>query len=119
MPATWSFEDAGDMEDYLSLLWSIGAPRKRSTWWMGSRPRTCRLGLAAVQVAKAKGATVIATAGTRKIAQDFGADSAGYMRLVGMNWGQYPKTVAAVWRGIFDLTVQGKFREQPSKMRAL
>ncbi|OXV08673.1 hypothetical protein Egran_03564 [Elaphomyces granulatus] len=39
--------------------------------------------------------------------------------LVGMNWGQYPKTVAAVWRGIFDLTVQGKFREQPSKMRAL
>ena len=30
--------------------------------------------------------------------------------LVDMNWVQYPKTVAAVWRGIFDLTVQGKFR---------
>jgi NADPH:quinone reductase len=39
------------------------------------------VGLAAVQVAKAKGATVIAAAGTprkRKIAQDFGADYATY-----------------------------------------
>jgi NADPH2:quinone reductase len=34
--------------------------------------------------------------------------------LVGMHWGQYPKsepeTVLATWRGIFDLTDQGKFR---------
>lgn len=147
------------------------------------------VGLAAVQIAKAKGATVIATAGTarkRQVARDFGADyvvdyrdknwpeevkrlckqhrkgtngaagvdivydpvgmieqslkcvawnarlliigfAAGKIEkvalnrvllknvsLVGLHWGQYANfekdTVPVVWKGIFDLIAEGKFR---------
>lgn len=146
------------------------------------------VGLAAVQIAKAKGATVIATAGTqrkRQIATEFGADhvidygnknwpeevkklcaqhrtgngkmgvdivydpvgmidaslkcvawdarllvigfAAGNIEkvalnrvllknvsIVGLHWGQYAKfetqTVDMVWKGIFDLVAQGKYK---------
>lgn len=190
IPTTWSFEDAAGL--FITAPTAYGALVHRANVqpgeWVLIHAAAGGVGLAAVQVAKAKGAIVIATAGTprkRKIAQDFGADYAidyrdpswpdavrtlcaahrvGFDRLgvdivydpvgmiekslkcvtynarllvigfaagiiekvalnrvllknaslVGMNWGQYPKsepeTVLAMWRGIFDLTDQGKFR---------
>lgn len=57
------------------------------------------VGLAAVQIAKAKGATVIATAGTerkRQVARDFGADHVIDYR--GKNWPEEVKRLCATHR---------------------
>ncbi|KAJ5580150.1 uncharacterized protein N7459_006135 [Penicillium hispanicum] len=190
VPAGWSFEDAAGLfvtapTSYGGLVHRAGVKERD---WVLVHAAAGGVGLAAVQVAKAKGATVIATAGTqrkREIASDFGADyvvdytnknwpeevkklcathrtgngkagvdivydpvgmieaslkcvawnarllvigfAAGRIEkvalnrvllknvsLVGLHWGQYAhfeiETVDAVWKGIFDLVAQGKFR---------
>lgn len=190
MPSGWSFEDAAGLfvtapTSYGGLVHRAGV---KAGDWVLVHAAAGGVGLAAVQVAKAKGATVIATAGTkrkREIAQEFGADyvidygnknwseevkklcathrtgngkagvdivydpvgmidaslkcvawnarllvigfAAGKIEkvalnrvllknvsIVGLHWGQYARfeteTVGTVWRGIFDLVAQGKFR---------
>lgn len=190
VPNGWSFEDAAGLfvtapTSYGGLVHRAGV--KQGDWVL-VHAAAGGVGLAAVQIAKAHGATVIATAGTarkREIARDFGADyvidysdknwpevvkklcaekrtgngkggvdivydpvgmietslkcvawnarllvigfAAGKIEkvalnrvllknvsIVGLHWGQYAKfeteTVASVWKGIFDLVAQGKFR---------
>lgn len=190
VPKGWSFEDAAGL--FVTAPTSYGGLVHRAHVkngdWVLVHAAAGGVGLAAVQVAKAKGATVIATAGTerkRQIAREFGADfvidyreknwteevkrlcalhrtgngkagvdivydpvgmieaslkcvawnarllvigfAAGKIEkvamnrvllknvsLVGLHWGQYARfeseTVRDVWRGIFDLVAQGKFR---------
>ncbi|KAJ5806927.1 hypothetical protein N7474_010519 [Penicillium riverlandense] len=190
VPNGWSFEDAAGLfvtapTSYGGLVHRAGV---KAGDWVLVHAAAGGVGLAAVQVAKAKGATVIATAGTqrkREIAQEFGADyvidyrekswpeevkklcaahrtgngkagvdivydpvgmidaslkcvawnarllvigfAAGNIEkvalnrvllknvsLVGLHWGQYARfeteTVGTVWKGIFDLVAQGKFK---------
>ena len=190
VPNGWSFEDAAGLfvtapTSYGGLVHRAGV--KQGDWVL-VHAAAGGVGLAAVQIAKAHGATVIATVGTarkREIARDFGADyvidysdknwpevvkklcaekrtgngkggvdivydpvgmietslkcvawnarllvigfAAGKIEkvalnrvllknvsIVGLHWGQYAKfeteTVASVWKGIFDLVAQGKFR---------
>lgn len=190
IPDGWSFEDAAGL--FVTAPTSYGGLVHRANVqrgdWVLVHAAAGGVGLAAVQIAKAKGATVIATAGTerkRRIARDFGADyvidyrdrswpeqvkklcaenrsgngragvdivydpvgmiepslkcvawnarllvigfAAGTIEkvalnrvllknvsLVGLHWGQYanfePETVDVVWRGIFELVAQGKYR---------
>ncbi|EPS30887.1 hypothetical protein PDE_05840 [Penicillium oxalicum 114-2] len=191
IPEGWSFEDAAGL--FVTAPTSYGGLVQRAGVkpgdWVLVHAAAGGVGLAAVQIAKAKGATVIATAGTprkREIAKEFGADyvidytdakkwpeevkalcaqhrqgngkagvdivydpvgmieaslkcvawnarllvigfAAGKIEkvalnrvllknvsLVGLHWGQYAKfeteTVGEVWKGIFDLVAQGKFR---------
>lgn len=190
VPEGWSFEDAAGL--FVTAPTSYGGLVQRAGVkagdWVLVHAAAGGVGLAAVQIAKAMGATVIATAGTerkREIAKDFGADyvidytdkawpeivkgickekregngaagvdivydpvgmieaslkcvawnarllvigfAAGKIEkvalnrvllknvsIVGLHWGQYAKfeteTVGVVWRGIFDLVRQGKFR---------
>ncbi|KAL4897409.1 alcohol dehydrogenase [Aspergillus ambiguus] len=185
IPAGWSFEDAAGL--FVTAPTSYGGLVHRAGVqpgdWVLVHAAAGGVGLAAVQIAKAKGATVIATASTerkRQVARDFGADyvidyrdkawpeevkrlcgpqrggvdivydpvgmidaslkcvawnarllvigfAAGNIEkvalnrvllknvsIVGLHWGQYARfeteTVGAVWRGIFDLVAQGKFR---------
>lgn len=190
VPEGWSFEDAAGL--FVTAPTSYGGLVHRANVqqgdWVLVHAAAGGVGLAAVQIAKARGATVIATAGTerkRQIAKDFGADYAVDYRdknwpevvkklceehrtgngkagvdivydpvgmidqslkcvawnarlliigfaagkiekvalnrvllknvsLVGLHWGQYAhfekETVGTVWRGIFDLISQGKFR---------
>ncbi|KAH8692426.1 alcohol dehydrogenase [Talaromyces proteolyticus] len=190
VPAGWSFEDAAGL--FVTAPTSYGGLVTRANVqpgdWVLVHAAAGGVGLAAVQIAKAKGATVIATAGTarkRQIAQEFGADYAidyrdknwpeevkkicqaqrtgngkagvdivydpvgmieqslkcvawnarllviGFaagkiekvalnrvllknVSLVGLHWGQYAnfekETVGVVWKGIFDLIAQGKFK---------
>ncbi|KAJ5175523.1 uncharacterized protein N7482_001400 [Penicillium canariense] len=190
VPKGWSFEDAAGL--FVTAPTSYGGLVQRAGVkagdWVLVHAAAGGVGLAAVQIAKAKGATVIATAGTprkREIAAEFGADyvvdytdkawpeqvkklcathrtgngkagvdivydpvgmieaslkcvawnarllvigfAAGKIEkvalnrvllknvsLVGLHWGQYAKfeteTVGEVWRGIFELVAQGKFR---------
>ncbi|KAJ5109777.1 hypothetical protein N7532_002422 [Penicillium argentinense] len=190
VPNGWSFEDAAGLfvtapTSYGGLVQRAGV---KSGDWVLVHAAAGGVGLAAVQVAKAMGATVIATAGTqrkRDIAREFGADfvidyrdskwpelvkklckenrkgngtagvdivydpvgmidaslkcvawnarllvigfAAGKIEkvalnrvllknvsIVGLHWGQYARfetpTVGEVWKGIFDLVAQGKFR---------
>ncbi|KAJ5225109.1 hypothetical protein N7468_006334 [Penicillium chermesinum] len=190
IPNGWSFEDAAGL--FVTAPTSYGALVHRAGVkagdWVLVHAAAGGVGLAAVQIAKAKGATVIATAGTprkREVAKEFGADyvidytdkawpeevkklcgahrkgngkagvdivydpvgmiepslkcvawnarllvigfAAGKIEkvalnrvllknvsLVGVHWGQYARfeteTVGTVWKGIFDLVAQGKFR---------
>ena len=190
VPPGWSFEDAAGL--FVTAPTSYGGLVVRANVqpgeWVLVHAAAGGVGLAAVQIAKAKGATVVATAGTekkRQIAQQFGADyvidyrkpqwpdevkklcathrkgngrggvdivydpvgmieqslkcstwnarllvigfAAGSIEkvalnrvllknvsIVGLFWGQYakyePATVVAVWKGLFDLVTQGKFR---------
>jgi NADPH2:quinone reductase len=190
VPSGWSFEDAAGL--FVTAPTSYGGLVTRANVqpgeWVLVHAAAGGVGLAAVQIAKAKGATVIATAGTerkRTIAREFGADyvidyrndkwpdevkrickekrtgngragvdivydpvgmidqslkcvawnarllvigfAAGKIEkvalnrvllknvsLVGLHWGQYAnfetKTVGVVWKGIFDLIAQGKFK---------
>ncbi|KAJ5979965.1 hypothetical protein N7481_007263 [Penicillium waksmanii] len=190
VPSGWSFEDAAGLfvtapTSYGGLVHRAGV---KEGDWVLVHAAAGGVGLSAVQIAKAKGATVIATAGTarkREIAKEFGADyvvdytdkawpeivkklckenrsgngaagvdivydpvgmiepslkcvawnarllvigfAAGSIEkvalnrvllknvsIVGLHWGQYAKfetgTVGDVWKGIFDLVAQGKFR---------
>ena len=190
VPPGWSFEDAAGL--FVTAPTSYGGLVHRANVqpgdWVLVHAAAGGVGLSAVQIAKGKGATVIATAGTerkRQIAQEFGADhvidyrnknwpeevkklcaqnrtgngkagvdivydpvgmidaslkcvawnarllvigfAAGKIEkvalnrvllknvsLVGVHWGQYarfePGTVGTVWKGIFDLVAQGKFK---------
>lgn len=79
VPSGWSFDDAAGLfvtapTSYGGLVHRAGV---KAGDWVLVHAAAGGVGLAAVQVAKAKGATVIATAGTkrkREIAQEFGAD---------------------------------------------
>ncbi|KAJ5233447.1 uncharacterized protein N7469_005213 [Penicillium citrinum] len=190
VPSGWSFEDAAGL--FVTAPTSYGGlvhrANVKSGDWVLVHAAAGGVGLAAVQIAKAMGAVVIATAGTerkREIAKEFGADyvvdysdkawpeivkklcaekrvgngkagvdivydpvgmieaslkcvawnarllvigfAAGKIEkvalnrvllknvsIVGLHWGQYAKfeteTVGSVWKGIFDLVAQGKFR---------
>ncbi|PYI04480.1 alcohol dehydrogenase [Aspergillus sclerotiicarbonarius CBS 121057] len=190
VPAGWSFEDAAGL--FVTAPTSYGGLVHRANVqpgdWILVHAAAGGVGLAAVQIAKAKGATVIATAGTerkRQVARQFGADhvidyrdktwpeevkrlcaqyrtgngkagvdivydpvgmietslkcvawnarllvigfAAGKIEkvalnrvllknvsLVGLHWGQYARfekeTDQAVWKGIFDIVAQGKFK---------
>ncbi|KMQ43006.1 alcohol dehydrogenase [Trichophyton rubrum] len=79
IPQGWSFEDAAGL--FVTAPTSYGGLVYRANVqkgdWVLVHAAAGGVGLAAVQVAKAKGATVIATAGTerkRQIARGFGAD---------------------------------------------
>ncbi|EGE00018.1 alcohol dehydrogenase [Trichophyton tonsurans CBS 112818] len=81
LPQGWSFEDAAGI--FVAAPTSYGGLVHRAKVqkgdWVLVHAAAGGVGLAAVQVAKAKGATVIATAGTerkRQIARGFGADYA-------------------------------------------
>lgn len=192
VPRGWSFEDAAGL--FVTAPTSYGGLVTRANIqpgeWVLVHAAAGGVGLAAVQIAKAKGATVIATVGSERkvaIAKEFGADyvinyrtgtthwtdevkrlckthrtgngragvdivydpvglidqslkcvawnarllvigfAAGTIEkvalnrvllknvsLVGLHWGQYvnfeKETVPLVWKGIFDLIEQGKFR---------
>jgi NADPH2:quinone reductase len=190
VPEMWSFEDAAGL--FVTAPTSYGGLVQRANVqageWVLIHAAAGGVGLAAVQIAKARGATVIATAGTerkREVARAFGADhvidyrdkawpeqvkglcakhrsgngkagvdvvydpvgmidaslkcvawnarllvigfAAGSIEkvalnrvllknvsIVGLHWGQYAKfetqTVGLVWKGIFDLIAQGKFK---------
>ncbi|KAF8457290.1 alcohol dehydrogenase [Terfezia claveryi] len=186
VPNGWSFEDAAGM--YITAPTSYAALVTRAKIlpgeWVLVHAAAGGVGLSAVQVAKAKGAIVIATAGSpqkMKVAKAFGADHAvDYMdkewqgkvleilkankrtgvdvvfdpvgmvnpslkvvawnarilvvgfaggvieevkvnrvllknvSVMGIHWGMYarfePRTVKDVWRGLFELIDQGKFR---------
>ncbi|PYH42181.1 NADPH:quinone oxidoreductase family protein [Aspergillus saccharolyticus JOP 1030-1] len=79
IPAGWTFEDAAGL--FVTAPTSYGALVHRANVqageWVLVHAAAGGVGLAAVQIAKAKGAMVIATAGTqrkRQIARQFGAD---------------------------------------------
>lgn len=79
VPDGWSFEDAAGL--FVTAPTSYGGlvhrANVKSGDWVLVHAAAGGVGLAAVQIAKAMGATVIATAGTerkRQIAQSFGAD---------------------------------------------
>ncbi|KAL4875514.1 hypothetical protein BJY04DRAFT_201925 [Aspergillus karnatakaensis] len=190
VPAGWSFEDAAGL--FVTAPTSYGGLVTRANVqageWVLVHAAAGGVGLAAVQIAKARGATVIATAGTerkRQVARAFGADyvvdyrdkswpdkvkglcaehrkgngkagvdvvydpvgmidaslkcvawnarllvigfAAGSIEkvalnrvllknvsIVGLHWGQFAKfeaeAVGVVWKGIFDLIAQGKFK---------
>ncbi|OKL58369.1 hypothetical protein UA08_06229 [Talaromyces atroroseus] len=205
VPRKWSFEDAAGL--FVTAPTSYGGLVTRANVqpgeWVLVHAAAGGVGLAAVQIAKAKGATVIATAGSERkmqVAREFGADyvinyrggsknsdakngdkgdggdwteqvkqlckthrtgngkagvdivydpvglieqslkcvawnarllvigfAAGKIEkvalnrvllknvsIVGLHWGQYAnferETVDTVWRGIFELIEQGKFR---------
>ncbi|KIN07746.1 hypothetical protein OIDMADRAFT_151552 [Oidiodendron maius Zn] len=79
VPQGWSFEDAAGL--FVTAPTSYGGLVQRANIqsgdWVLVHAAAGGVGLAAVQIAKAKGATVIATAGTerkRQIAKEFGAD---------------------------------------------
>jgi NADPH2:quinone reductase len=79
VPRGWSFEDAAGL--FVTAPTSYGGLVHRAQVqpgeWVLVHAAAGGVGLAAVQIAKAKGATVIATAGTerkRQVARDFGAD---------------------------------------------
>lgn len=79
IPSGWSLEDAAGL--FITAPTSYGGIVHRAQVqpgeWVLVHAAAGGVGLAAVQIAKAKGATVIATAGTerkRQIARDFGAD---------------------------------------------
>lgn len=79
VPAGWSFEDAAGL--FVTAPTSYGGLVTRANVqpgdWVLVHAAAGGVGLAAVQIAKAKGATVIATAGTERkmqIAREFGAD---------------------------------------------
>ncbi|MCJ1272920.1 hypothetical protein MMC21_000709 [Puttea exsequens] len=184
VPQGWSFKDAAGLmvtapTSYAALVIRAGVKKGE---WVLVHAAAGGVGLAAVQVAKAFGATVIATAGSKRkleVAKAFGADHAvdyntkgweeevkkltprgkgvdvvydpvgmvnaslkctawngrivivGFARgeiekvamnrvllknvsLVGLHWGMYareePKKVDEVWRELFRLMEQGKFR---------
>lgn len=192
VPRGWSFADAAGL--FVTAPTSYGALVTRANVqageWVLVHAAAGGVGLAAVQIAKALGATVIAAVGSEakgKVAQRFGADyvidyradkknwpeqvkklckanrkgngkagvdvvydpvgmieqslkcvawnarllvigfAAGTIEkvavnrvllknvsIVGIHWGQYatfePETVSVVWKGIFDLIDQGKFK---------
>lgn len=192
VPRGWSFADAAGL--FVTAPTSYGALVTRAHVqageWVLVHAAAGGVGLAAVQIAKALGATVIAAVGSEakgKVAQRFGADyvidyradqknwpeqvkklckanrkgngragvdvvydpvgmieqslkcvawnarllvigfAAGTIEkvavnrvllknvsIVGIHWGQYatfePETVSVVWKGIFDLIDQGKFK---------
>ncbi|KAL4784493.1 hypothetical protein BJX76DRAFT_327097 [Aspergillus varians] len=190
VPTGWSFEDAAGL--FVTAPTSYGGLVHRANVqpgeWVLVHAAAGGVGLAAVQIAKARGAMVIATAGTerkREVARAFGADyvidyqdkawpeqvkglctkhrsgngkagvdvvydpvgmidaslkcvawnarllvigfAAGNIEkvalnrvllknvsIVGLHWGQYARfegeTVGVVWKGIFDLIAQGKFK---------
>lgn len=190
VPEGWSFEDAAGL--FVTAPTSYGGLVHRANVqqgdWVLVHAAAGGVGLAAVQIAKARGAVVIATAGTerkREVAKSFGADyvidyrdskwpeavkklcaqhrtgngkagvdivydpvgmidqslkcvawnarllvigfAAGSIEkvalnrvllknvsLVGLHWGQYAnfekETVPVVWKGIFDLIKEGKFK---------
>ncbi|KAF3901710.1 Zeta-crystallin [Dactylellina cionopaga] len=183
VPDSWSFEDAAGL--YVTVPTSYAALTVRANVkegeWVLVHAGAGGVGLAAIQVAKALGARVIATAGTDKklkICKSFGADHGiiyndkswtqevmkltggrgvdvvydpvglvdlsmkcinwngrilviGFaggaiekvalnrvllknISLVGIHWGAYkkfePDQIDAVWRGIFNLIEQGKFK---------
>ncbi|KAL9117964.1 MAG: hypothetical protein Q9187_005490, partial [Circinaria calcarea] len=184
VPKGWGFMDAAGLmvtapTSYAALVTRAGV--KRGDWVL-VHAAAGGVGLAAVQVAKAFGATVVATAGSARkleVAKNYGADfgidynqkgweeevkkltprgkgvdivfdpvgmvekslkctawngrvliigfAAGNIEkvamnrvllknvsLVGLHWGVYakeePKTVETVWRGLFGLMDEGKFR---------
>ncbi|EYE94153.1 NADPH:quinone oxidoreductase family protein [Aspergillus ruber CBS 135680] len=79
VPEGWSFEDAAGL--FVTAPTSYGGLVHRANVqagdWVLVHAAAGGVGLAAVQIAKGKGATVIATAGTerkRQIAKDFGAN---------------------------------------------
>lgn len=79
VPNGWSFEDAAGL--FVTAPTSYGGLVHRANVqpgdWVLVHAAAGGVGLAAVQIAKGKGATVIATAGTerkRQIAREFGAD---------------------------------------------
>ncbi|KAL1958869.1 hypothetical protein VTO42DRAFT_3706 [Malbranchea cinnamomea] len=79
VPEGWSFEDAAGL--FVTAPTSYGGlvhrANVKSGDWVLVHAAAGGVGLAAVQIAKAKGATVIAAASTerkRQIARDFGAD---------------------------------------------
>ncbi|KAL3472423.1 hypothetical protein BJX99DRAFT_235515 [Aspergillus californicus] len=190
VPSGWSFEDAAGL--FVTAPTSYGGlvhrANLKSGEWVLVHAAAGGVGLAAVQIAKARGATVIATAGTerkREVARAFGADyvidysnkawpetvkglcakhrsgngkagvdivydpvgmidaslkcvawnarllvigfAAGSIEkvalnrvllknvsIVGLHWGQYARfekeAVDLVWKGIFDLIAQRKFK---------
>ena len=190
IPSSWSFRDAAGL--YVTAPTAYGALVTRANTqageWVLVHAGAGGVGLSAVQVAKALGATVIATASTdrkRQICKEFGADyvvdykdpkwneqvvklckekrqgngkqgvdvvfdpvgmiepsmkciawngrllvigfASGKIEklalnrvllknvsVMGLHWGEYakkePGTVPAVWKGIFQLVEQGKFK---------
>ncbi|KAK6539569.1 hypothetical protein TWF694_009779 [Orbilia ellipsospora] len=183
IPDTWSFEDAAGL--YVTVPTSYAALTIRANVkegeWVLVHAGAGGVGLAAIQIAKALGAKVIATAGTEdklKTCKSFGADYGvlyndkswtqevlkltggkgvdvvydpvglvdlsmkcinwngrilvvGFaggsiekvalnrvllknISIVGIHWGAYkkfePEQIDGVWRGIFDLIEQGKFK---------
>lgn len=101
VPSGWSFEDAAGLfvtapTSYGGLVHRAGV---KAGDWVLVHAAAGGVGLAAVQIAKAKGAIVIATAGTkrkREIAQEFGAD---YVIDYGnKNWPEEVKKLCAAHR---------------------
>lgn len=101
VPNGWSFEDAAGLfvtapTSYGGLVHRAGV---KAGDWVLVHAAAGGVGLAAVQVAKAKGATVIATAGTqrkREIAREFGADYVIDYRE--KNWPEEVKKLCATHR---------------------
>lgn len=103
MPAGWSFEDAAGMfvtapTSYAGLV--TRANIKKGDWVL-VHAAAGGVGLAAVQIAKAFGATVVATAGTKHkqdVARAFGADYSIDYRLE--DWPEQVKKLTPKGRGV-------------------
>jgi NADPH2:quinone reductase len=98
VPDGWSFEDAAGL--FVTAPTSYGGLVHRAKVqpgdWVLVHAAAGGVGLAAVQIAKARGAMVIATAGTerkRQIAKDFGADYTVDYR--DKNWPEVVKKLCA------------------------
>lgn len=103
VPAGWSFEDAAGL--FVTAPTSYGGLVHRANVkpgeWVLVHAAAGGVGLAAVQIAKAKGATVIATAGTerkRQVAREFGADFVIDYAKQGGNWPEEVKGLCAAHR---------------------
>jgi NADPH2:quinone reductase len=101
VPEGWSFEDAAGL--FVTAPTSYGGLVTRANVkageWVLVHAAAGGVGLAAVQIAKAKGATVIATAGTerkRQIAKEFGADYV--IDYTDKNWPEEVKKLCAANR---------------------
>lgn len=101
IPKGWSFEDAAGLfvtapTSYGGLVHRAGV---KAGDWVLVHAAAGGVGLAAVQIAKAKGATVIASAGTarkREIAKEFGADYV--IDYTDKNWPEEVKKLCAAHR---------------------
>lgn len=103
VPAGWSYEDAAGLHvtaptSYAALVTRAGI---KAGDWVLVHAAAGGVGLAAVQIAKAFGATVVATAGTKHkldVAQSFGADHV--VDYKDKNWPELVKKLTPKGRGV-------------------